>query len=108
VTVLEIVRFCETCTHWRYNPDHPSVPNDTAICARMDWNGDYPDDETTLANAFAYDGGDAVVFTHRHFGCLMHEAKDTAGEGAAEREAFDVNLTGIGGEQQGENDGRTE
>lgn len=75
---IEIVRFCETCRHWkselsRY--ENPDAPDRIGSCERTRWNGDFPEDETTKANAFATDGGDAVLFTHRDFGCIQHEDK---------------------------------
>lgn len=66
---------CKTCKHWEFNPDYPGVPNDTAPCRRTRHNGDFPEDDTSLANAFC-GGESSVLFTHETFGCVQWEATE--------------------------------
>lgn len=68
---------CETCKWWDYHPNPIRVPDDTAECLLMGHNGTYPDYKDTLANAFSTDESDAVVFTHRRFGCVQWEERES-------------------------------
>lgn len=72
-------RTCKTCRHWESrvsaleNPDHPERMGE---CLRTRWNGSFPVDPDTKASAFPTDGGDAVLFTRRDFGCNQWEGNE--------------------------------
>lgn len=69
---------CGSCRFWRFEPwryqpvGHTPLADAMSTCARMDHNGDYPEDGRSLAWAFV-GGEDAVVFTKAEFGCVMWE-----------------------------------
>ncbi len=66
---------CKTCKWWDFK-EGPWVPNDTHPCLKMAHNGDYPEHQDTLANAFCVDECDGMVFTNAKFGCVLWEAKE--------------------------------